>query len=213
MRQSRKVAVTPEGAERPSRFRVRKPVWLAAIWVLMWLNAPWPFLRFTTPSLNHAAFAMAQIIPWLLLHFVFRWGAVRWRKWTLGFPTLLLAILSAPFGLISAGCSIVYLKGDPTVERKTELSAARGTVVVDYIDTGAVGYWGYLVRQQCTIIPGVIAVHDLYQTPDRGLSANVELLDSYRVRIKASYGEGSTPRDVDGVFNLWPLPCLWSRAG
>ena len=99
------------------------------------------------------------------------------------------------------------------MERVSETLTPRGTVVVFYEDTGAVGYWGYLIRQQCTILPGLLAVHDLYQTPDHGTSANVEVLDNARVRISSSSHQHYLPEEVVIVTRLWPLPCLWSRKG
>src|SRR5262249_25060582 len=114
-----------------------------------------------------------------------------------------------PIGLLSVGCSLTTMNGDDTTKRVSEIATRRGTVVTYYINTGVVGYYGYHVRQQCTIIPGLLAVHTLLETPDHGSSAKVEMVDSAHVHIRAE-GYDSL---MDQVSTLWFLPCLWSRAG
>jgi hypothetical protein len=118
-----------------------------------------------------------------------------------------LAILSAPFGLISAACSVGVFDSNRAFQWKTKLPTQRGTVVVYRIDGGALGSWHH-VRQECTILPGLLAVQYLYKTPELGVVTKVELVDSRHVRIKTSY-YASGPHSV---VSLWPLPCLWSRS-
>ena len=200
--------MTLNSGDRPFEISTQLAAWLAAIWVLCWINVFWPFLRFSLTALNYAAFSIVQIIPWFLLPFLFQR-----RRWPLFGLTILFAVLSAPFGLISAACSLATLPGDRTVKRVAEYPTPRGSVVVYYVNSGAVGYWGYRVWQQCSVMPGILAVHHLLSSPDHGYEAEVQPLDSRRVRIKMDYWHGSVSRPIEKVANLWILPCLWSRAG
>ena len=200
--------VTLNNEERPSGHRARLAVCLGIVWLLFWVNARWPVLRFTSYSLNDTVFAVAQLIPWFLVYCILQWRTARWRKWTVGALMLFLSLLASSFVLMTAPFVNPFLGA---IDRREELLTPRGTVVVYYLH--GVLYHGYRVRQQCTVLPGVLAVHEFYQTPNPGHSANVELLDSRRVRITASYGFRPEERSIVRNVDLWPLPCLWSRAG
>jgi uncharacterized membrane protein len=203
--------------------RARKVGWLAVLYAVSWLNVFWPFVRFQSVTLNHLFFAIMQIIPWILTVVVassVHWPG--WRRWSLFSIFLVVGILSAPFGLLGVACAA--LEDDASFERLVAVPTLRGNVVAYRLNSGAIGSDGVIVRQECTVAPGVLVVRELVRKDAE--DARIEAVGSSMVRVlipvySLSYSKGKATLvplngpngTIDKVFHLALLPCLWNRTG
>ena len=195
----------------------RKTVgWLALSYFIFMLNAFWPLLRFRISALNSLFFVGIQVIPWIVVFSSVHWPC--WRRWGI-FMIFLLPVIAESLTVLAL---VLFpplwlglgLAASASTKRAETLSMSRGTVVVYEKDGGALDYGGTYVRQECTIVPGLLAVHDLVPYQDPAHTEQMEKLDNNRVRIQISIPGENYPRSRtmrDRTVNLAVLPCLWNR--
>jgi hypothetical protein len=132
---------------------------LVSIYLLVLLNVFYPAVRFNYGAANYVAFALAQFIPVTLLTMA-RLGT-GWRRWSTLVVGSLLLFPAVPLGLGAAGCAVLSLPEDPSLERQQTIRTDFGNVTMYRTNGGATTAFGIVVRQECRVVPGLLVVRQL----------------------------------------------------
>jgi hypothetical protein len=175
-------------------------------YLLVWANIFVPVVRVTPQIINDALFSVAQVIPlWICstglsalrslradekeVWFASAPAADAWLAITVG---ALLLIPAAPIGLFGAACTALDTIGGSPFELRETVASDAGTVSVHRTDGGATTAFGIVVRQECTIGPGLLLVRTIaHEYPAD--AARLMIDDRGAVRIAVENHEREPP--------------------
>ena len=180
---------------------------LLAIWALVWMNAAQfgpvhAGLRFVPPILNYLFFAAAQCIPFAMLSTAER---LRDTDRRFGVPlAILLCVVALPGACTASSCIVLggaRLDTNDAFENYHDLSAPSGKVVVYRTNGGALTDFGIEVRQECTIVPGILIVERPLTGAYPAYDAELSLVAADVVRITI---HSDPPSTTDVKLRRWP---------
>ncbi len=188
MRRSRSISLGTWG--RPILLTALMGVWAAV--VVNWRS---PAVRLSVGWMNPLAFLLAMTLPsmCLVLVWIVRRPAVRRFDSVL---RVLVTLVCVPAGLVSVPPMLLAVLdlafGGVAHDPIGRVAAGDTRVVVYRTDGGATTAFGILVRQERTIVPGVLRVAEL-ASAYRASEAHVELLGPHRIRLTI---KGRRPREI-----------------
>jgi hypothetical protein len=179
---------------------------LAVVYVLGMLNFSTPVLRLTWPQANAFAFAVLQLIPFILLFLVLSADPFSER--------VLLIVLLLPavaFGGFAGSCSIIDCETmgrgkDPSFEPIEEVPVSAGRLVVYRTNGGATTSFGIAVRQECQLLPGLRRVRPVWGLYP-AYSARIRVLAPDRVAFSSPPYEDRRPKETVEEVKLAPFWC------
>jgi hypothetical protein len=162
-------------------------------------------LRFTRPDLNYLAFSLAQLIPLVLLATSASLPDPD-RVFGMSLAALLL-LIAVPFGSITLACAVMaggVSSRDLSFDRIRTIATSRGPVAVYRSNGGALDDFGIIVRQECTLIPGLLVLeHPLasrYQPNDATVT---ETSPGVMTITFQNLSQADSP-SVEGRLRHWP---------
>lgn len=187
------------------RARKRPVVTIAALlgcFLLALLNYICPLLRFRASIANDVAILLVFFLPWLGLRYVF--ALRKWWQTAVAFvllvPVLLLSLLGGILAAIEVGY-VISTGADfwSTVQHSTKIEMGAYRVVAEeFVYGGAAGGEAVEVRQERTLIPGVLLVRRLETVEDAEIaSCRVVGPDELRVELRLS---GMKPGSQGGPY-------------
>jgi hypothetical protein len=162
-------------------------------------------LRFTRPDLNYLTFSLAQLIPFVLLATSASLPDPD-RAFGMSLAAVLL-LIAVPFGSITLACAVMVggvSSRDLSFDRIRTIATSRGPVAVYRSNVSALDDFGIDVRQECTLIPGLMVIeHPLasrYQPSDATVT---ETSPSVVTITFNNFSQVDSP-SVEGGLRRWP---------
>jgi hypothetical protein len=158
------------------------PVIAIAVLLGCFLLAQWnffsPFLRLGSSRANIAATILFLLLPWLGLRYCF--ALPKWWQTTIALLVLLPALLFTVIG------GFVIWIGSHSIQRSTRIEMGAYRVVIEeFVYGGAAGGEAVDVRQERTLLPGLLLVRRLDTVGDADI-ASYRIIGPNELRIELS---------------------------
>jgi hypothetical protein len=136
---------------------------LAILYCAVIANVLFPMVRFSSQTANYFFFALMQLIPLVIVALAFRRTGSR-RYVLLAFG-ILVTIPATPLGFGAAAWTVSSVAdgADRSFERVNAIATPLGVVAVYRTNGGAMTSFGIVLRQECKLAPGLLAVRNVAQ--------------------------------------------------
>ena len=161
-------------------------VLLLGCFLLIQWQVSHPVIRFSDPAANYWVFLATLLLPWFALHYVFM-VRTRWTRLLLSGLFIPVLLFTLALAILTTSWVIHAVKHgvDDSCQPIARVGMGSSQVVIYRTDAGALTAVGIMVRQERTLIPGVLLVRELEDfSPAYTASYHVIGPDTLRVEVR-----------------------------